>query len=211
MRRQRRPHQSPTAGRRTAPAPGLESLVGPGAPGSRSVIWPATMAKPQLVPRSLRIPLVVRILGRKTDRLGRPPRRHRHLGLGQDGHRAGPRSIRSWPNTRVPFKDGYPIDDTRYNTATEFQILATFADGTEIEIRSDGDNGILFEGSEGHMFVNRGRLTGKPVDDLRVESLPAGALEEVYKNRPLTITFAILRGGGRPPGAGLGRVQPPSC
>ncbi len=85
----------------------------------------------------------------------------------------------------VVFKDGYPTDDSRHNTATEFLIKATFADGMEIDIRHDGDNGILFEGSEGSLFVSRGRLTGKAVDELKSKPLGEGALERVYKNRPL--------------------------
>ena len=89
----------------------------------------------------------------------------------------------------VEFKDGYPVDATRYNTATEFQIQATFADGIEIEIRHDGDNGILFEGTDGRIFVNRGKLTGRPVNDLKSNPLPDGALEAVYKNRTLVDHF----------------------
>lgn len=89
----------------------------------------------------------------------------------------------------VEFRDGYPTDNSRYNTATEFLIRARFADGKEIEIRHDRDNGILFEGTEGRIFVNRGRLTGQPVDDLKQNPLPNGALEEVYKNRPLVDHF----------------------
>jgi predicted dehydrogenase len=89
----------------------------------------------------------------------------------------------------VPFKDGYPTDDSQYNTATEFLIQAKFADGMEIEIRHDGDNGILFEGTEGRLFVNRGRLTGKAVDELQSKPLAAGAVEAVYKNRPLVDHF----------------------
>ena len=85
----------------------------------------------------------------------------------------------------VPFKDGFPIDDTQYNTATEFLVQAKFADGMEIEIRHDGNNGILFEGTEGRLFVNRGRLTGKAVEELPSKPLPESALEAVYKNRPL--------------------------
>ena len=61
----------------------------------------------------------------------------------------------------VEFKDGYPIDDSKYNTATQFLISARFADGKEIELRHDRNNGILFEGTSGRIFVNRGRLTGK--------------------------------------------------
>ena len=32
----------------------------------------------------------------------------------------------------VPFKDGYPTQDDRYNTATKFNIKAVFADGLEL-------------------------------------------------------------------------------
>ena len=89
----------------------------------------------------------------------------------------------------VAFKDGFPTDDSQYNTATEFLIRATFADGLEIDIRHDGNNGILFEGSEGTLFVSRGQLSGKAVDELKKKPLPEGALESVYKNRPLVDHF----------------------
>lgn len=89
----------------------------------------------------------------------------------------------------VTFEKGYPLDDSRYNTATEFLISVEYADGQELEIRDDGDNGILLEGTEGRIFVNRGRLSGKAVDELATRPLPDGALEAVYKNRPLVDHF----------------------
>ena len=89
----------------------------------------------------------------------------------------------------VEFKDGYPTDDSQYNTATEFLIRTKFADGLELDIRHDGDNGILFEGTEGRLFVNRGRLSGKAVDELASKPLSEGALERVYKDRPLVNHF----------------------
>lgn len=89
----------------------------------------------------------------------------------------------------VPFKDGYPTVDNRYNTATEFNIMATYADGVELTIRHDQGNGILFEGTEGRIFTNRGKLAGKPVEDLAANPLPEGALEKVYKDRSLTDHF----------------------
>ncbi len=84
------------------------------------------------------------------------------------------------------FEVGKPVRRDCYNTATRFLINATYADGMELEIRHDTDNGILFEGTDGRIFVNRGRLTGKPVEDLRLNPLPDGALERVYKGQPLS-------------------------
>lgn len=78
------------------------------------------------------------------------------------------------------YKDGYPIYDDRYNVATKFTVRADMPDDIEMIITSHGDNGILFEGTEGRFFVNRGRLTGKPVEDLDDNPLPDGVLEEVY-------------------------------
>lgn len=109
-------------------------------------------------------------------------------GLGKT--ETGPISINPVKITHpVPFKDGYPTDPARYNTATEFLIEAKFADDVEIIIRHDGGNGILFEGTEGRIFVNRGKLSGKPVEDLASNPLPDGAMEQAYKGRPLTDHF----------------------
>jgi predicted dehydrogenase len=80
----------------------------------------------------------------------------------------------------VEYKDGYPVADDRYNAATEFTIRVDMPHDVEMIITSEGDNGILFEGNEGRFFVNRGKITGKPVDDLKDNPLPEGAIEEVY-------------------------------
>jgi len=62
-----------------------------------------------------------------------------------------------------------------FNTAAEFSIDLEFANGAVLNVndhykrdddRTDFGNGILFEGDAGRMFVNRGKLEGKPVDDL---------------------------------------------
>jgi hypothetical protein len=47
-------------------------------------------------------------------------------------------------------------------------------------ITNEGDNGILFEGTKGRFFVNRGKIVGTPVDDLKDNPLPGDAIEEVY-------------------------------
>lgn len=86
----------------------------------------------------------------------------------------------------VKFERGQPTVDNQYNTATRFNIKVIYDDGLELIIRHDTDNGILFEGTNGRIFVNRGKLVGKPVEDLASKPLPDGALERVYKNRKLT-------------------------
>ncbi|HET6880199.1 MAG TPA: Gfo/Idh/MocA family oxidoreductase [Pirellulales bacterium] len=80
----------------------------------------------------------------------------------------------------VEYKDGYPLVDDRYNVATKFTVRVEMPNDVEMLITSEGDNGILFEGSESRFFVNRGKITGKPIDDLKENPLPDGAIEEVY-------------------------------
>jgi hypothetical protein len=78
------------------------------------------------------------------------------------------------------YKDGYPVVHDRYNIATEFTVRAEMPNDIELVITSKGDNGILFEGTQGRFFVNRGKITGKPVEDLKENPLPDGAVDEVY-------------------------------
>lgn len=80
----------------------------------------------------------------------------------------------------VEYKDGNPVVDDRYNAATQFTIRAAMPNNVEMIITSEGDNGILFEGTEGRFFVNRGKITGKPVESLKENPLPEGAIEKVY-------------------------------
>jgi predicted dehydrogenase len=80
----------------------------------------------------------------------------------------------------VEYKDGHPVVHDRYNAATDFNIKVDMPHGVEMIITSEGDNGILFEGTEGRFFVNRGKISGKPVENLKDHPLPDGAIEEVY-------------------------------
>ncbi|MEX0792428.1 MAG: Gfo/Idh/MocA family oxidoreductase [Pirellulaceae bacterium] len=78
------------------------------------------------------------------------------------------------------YKDGHPVVNDRYNVATNFSIKAEMPNGVEMIINSGGDNGIMFEGTKGRFFVNRGKIVGAPVEELETNPLPEGAIEEVY-------------------------------
>ncbi len=80
----------------------------------------------------------------------------------------------------VEYKDGNPTVGDRYNAATKFKIQVDMPNNVEMIITSEGDNGILFEGTDGRFFVNRGKISGKPVEDLKDNPLPEGAIEAVY-------------------------------
>ncbi|MEM6330989.1 MAG: Gfo/Idh/MocA family oxidoreductase [Planctomycetota bacterium] len=103
----------------------------------------------------------------------------------------GPVSVTPVSSTHpVDFAEGYPVETDRFNTATQFQIDYRFASGVRLRLgdrikteTADFGNGILFEGTKGRFFVNRGKLVGKPVDQLADDPLPEGALDAVYKGR----------------------------
>ena len=80
----------------------------------------------------------------------------------------------------VEYKDGHPTVSDQYNSPTKFEIHVNMPGDIPLIITSEGDNGILFEGTTGRFFVNRGKLTGKPVEDLETNPLPEDAIEKVY-------------------------------
>ncbi len=80
----------------------------------------------------------------------------------------------------VVYKDGFPQVDDQYNAATSFRIKVDMPNDVEMIVTSQGDNGILFEGTEGKFFVNRGKIVGKPVEDLANDPLPDEAIEKIY-------------------------------
>lgn len=85
----------------------------------------------------------------------------------------------------VEFKDGVAVQKDRYNTANEFLFTAKMEGDVEIVIRHDTGNGCLIEGDKGRIFVNRGKVNGKPVEDLKDNPLPEDAIKKVYKDLPM--------------------------
>jgi len=69
----------------------------------------------------------------------------------------------------VPYRDGYPTMDDRFNTSQRFDIACALGDGAVMHVvsHSPDGNGILFEGTDGRMNVNRGRITGRPFENIR--------------------------------------------
>ena len=85
----------------------------------------------------------------------------------------------------VPFEDGYPTLDHSFNSAHDYAVICKFANGIEMNVTSRGENGILFEGTKGRMFVNRGKITGKPIE----ENWDKGQFDDsdltrLYKDKP---------------------------
>lgn len=103
----------------------------------------------------------------------------------------------------VPFKEGYPTADDSYNTSHKFSVKCKFENGIVFDVTSHGDNGILFEGTKGRIFVNRGKITGQPIDenwdkdhysDEDVQALYKGKQHEGHKNN----FYRCIAEGGQP-------------
>jgi predicted dehydrogenase len=86
--------------------------------------------------------------------------------IGHDKEGMGPVEI-DGTNAKhpVPFKDGYPTVDNCYNTAHDFAVKCKFANGIEMIVDSRSANGVLFEGTKGRIFVDRGKIVGKPIEE----------------------------------------------
>jgi predicted dehydrogenase len=112
----------------------------------------------------------------------------------------------------VPFKDGYPTVDDCYNTSHDFAVKCRFANGIEMTVTSRGDNGVLFEGIKGRVFVNREKITGKPIE----ENWDGGKvgpddLVRLYKGKPFEghkdNFYRCIREGGLPVSDVFSHVQ----
>ncbi|MCH5374877.1 MAG: gfo/Idh/MocA family oxidoreductase, partial [Planctomycetes bacterium] len=102
--------------------------------------------------------------------------------INQNGPGQGPVSVEGTAEHPIEMKNGYPVEDDRYNTADKFDITVMFQNGVEMNIVSESSdgNGILFEGTKGRFHVSRGRTKGAPFEALKDNPLPDGAIAEVY-------------------------------
>lgn len=95
----------------------------------------------------------------------------------------GPTSVGGTVEFQQELRNGYATQNNKYNTAVKFDIRCMFPNDVEMNIHSR-NNGILFEGTEGRLFVNRGKLTGKPVDELKSKPLDEDFVLYLCKGKP---------------------------
>ena len=98
---------------------------------------------------------------------------------------------------------GMPTVDDCFNTAVHFNIKTKLANGIELVVEDKKDyNGILFEGTEGRIFVDRGRVTGKPIEENRQSVLREEDYVALNKGKPVVWHkenfIQCVREGGTP-------------
>jgi predicted dehydrogenase len=97
-----------------------------------------------------------------------------HWAMGVD--RSGPKSVQG----RVGDAERKRINDAQrsnsFNTPAEFTVDFMYPGDVLLEVVL-GDEGVLFEGDAGRLYVNRGRIAGKPVEELAERPLPADAIK----------------------------------
>ena len=106
--------------------------------------------------------------------------------LNKNGSKQGPSSV-DGTNCEHPveYKDGNATVDDCYNTSHKFSVIHTFDDGITMDVTSHGDNGITFEGTKGRIFVNRGKITGTPIqENWDKDAYSDEDVSKLYKGKP---------------------------
>jgi len=105
-----------------------------------------------------------------------------HLDITQwalDTERSGPQTIDSTA-TKMPNIEG------GYNTPKELRSKLTYPGDVLVEVTT-GDEGILFEGDQGRVYVNRGRITGAPIEeqdqDKALQDSIHGLMSTLYRGK----------------------------
>jgi len=84
--------------------------------------------------------------------------------------------IAQWGIGQLPIavdgKAKFPHVPNGYNVAVDFFARYRYPNGVEMTVSDTGRNGIMFTGTTGRLFVNRGTISGKPVEQLTENPLP---------------------------------------
>ena len=111
----------------------------------------------------------------------------------------------------VEMKDGYPTVDDRYNASHDYDVVCKYASGTTLHVTSKGNNGILIEGAKGRIFVNRDRITGKPIEEEWDKDLPEDDYFKLFKGKQpewhKANFYRCIREGGLPVSDVFSHVQ----
>jgi len=132
--------------------------------------------------------------------------------IGADKPGTGPVEIDGTnANHPVALKDGYPTADDRYNASHDFDVVCKYANGTTLHVTSKTDNGILIEGAKGRIFVNRERITGKPIEEEWDKDLPEDDYVKLFKGKQpewhKANFYRCIREGGLPVSDVFSHVQ----
>lgn len=69
-------------------------------------------------------------------------------------------------------KAKFPTVENGFNVANDFEVVYEYPNGVKMTVKDHGENGILFTGESGRIFVNRGKITGAPVEELAKNPFP---------------------------------------
>ena len=106
-----------------------------------------------------------------------------------NGQSSLPISVSGMAKLPVQHLNGFPTEGDRYNMPHAYKLSVRMQDGVELLIRSDTDNGVLIEGEKGRIFVNRGKLVGKPIEELADAPLPDDAIDRAYRGMQRKHTY----------------------
>ncbi len=124
--------------------------------------------------------------------------------IGHDKAGMGPIEIDGTDaNHPCEYKDGWPTEDDKYNSAHDYNVICKFASGVEMHVTSRGRNGILFEGSKGRIFVSRGEIVGTPIEEnWDKDQYETDDRTRLYKGKPheghKNNFYRCIREGGLP-------------
>jgi predicted dehydrogenase len=90
-----------------------------------------------------------------------------HLDIGQWAINAQPIEVRG--------EAKYPDVPNGYNVAIDYYAEYQYPGGVIMTVADNGRNGIMFTGTTGRIFVNRGTIEGKPVEELADQPLERDA------------------------------------
>ncbi len=87
----------------------------------------------------------------------------------------------------VPYKNGFPTVDNIYNTAVDFNIKCTYADGFELIVTSKAPSGdgVFIEGDKSRIHINCDRMKGKLIEEGIKSQFTKKDYEALFNGKPV--------------------------